>query len=300
MILDTFDIIEYLDEHSIPYHSSGKNISRGWVGVQCPWCGDESNHLGINMDSKTINCWRCGEKGSIIQYIQEIDQCPKQQAWRIIEKFQDYSLDHVEKEQDEERPEYCQQPKGISKNFTGEFRNWIISRRFNPDILIKKYNLLMGKEVGFFKYRLVVPVYLNRKVVTYVGRDVTGKQKVSYKNWPRQKSYLDVKETLYNIDSVKKTALVVEGITDVWRIGEGAVATFGTKYTKAQINLLSKKCKEVFIMFDADATTQAFKFANDLSSIINKVKVVELSSGDPDNLTEKEVSDLRYDIFGRR
>jgi len=298
MNLSTFDVIEYLDEKSIPYLTEGRNVSRGWIGVQCPWCGDESNHLGINLNSKTINCWRCGTTGMIFQYIQEIEQCTKSKVQSLINQFQDYTLDYVEREEETERQ--CKKPKGISRNFAGEFQNWIHSRRFDPSLLIKKYKLLVGKEIGFFKYRLVIPVYLNHRVVTYVGKDITNRQREPYKNWPKQKSRLDVKETLYNIDTVKDTALIVEGVTDVWRIGDGTVATFGTKYTKEQIRMLGRKCKKAYIMFDADATAYAFKFASDLSSVVEKIEVLELEQGDPADLSDKEAAEVRYEIFGRR
>jgi len=52
--------------------------------------------------------------------------------------------------------------------------------------------------------------------------------------------------------------IIVEGITDVWRLGDGAVATFTKNFTREQILLLKKKnIKEAFVFYDSDAVGQS-------------------------------------------
>jgi DNA primase len=89
--------------------------------------------------------------------------------------------------------------------------------------------------------------------------------------------------------------VIVEGIFDAWRIGSGAVATFGTRYTHEQL-LLLRGMKRAFILYDADAIPIAHKLAHDLSSIVTQIEVLELSEGDPDNLKEDDVRALRKDL----
>jgi hypothetical protein len=55
------------------------------------------------------------------------------------------------------------------------------------------------------------------------------------------------------------------------------------------------KIKKVFVMFDTDAIKIARKLASTLS-VFTKVEVIELESGDPDNMKEHEVHDLRRDL----
>jgi hypothetical protein len=100
---------------------------------------------------------------------------------------------------------------------------------------------------------------------------------------------------LYNLDSVRKTVVIVEGVTDVWRIGDGAVATFGTQYTKAQLALLIG-IKRAFVMFDAEAEEEGSRLAYDLSAIVPFVDIINLREGDPASLSEEGVKYLRKDI----
>lgn len=49
-----------------------------------------------------------------------------------------------------------------------------------------------------------------------------------------------------------ESCIVIEGITGAWRLGPGALATFGAKYTKSQFRLLYSRFKKIFILFDPD------------------------------------------------
>jgi hypothetical protein len=112
---------------------------------------------------------------------------------------------------------------------------------------------------------------------------------------------LSPKDCLYNIDTVGDTALVVEGASDVWRLGDGAVGTFGHKFTKTQVYLL-RNCRRVFVLFDTEVEAQedARRLAYDLSGIVPDVHVFELDKGDPGDLSEDDVKALRSEIFGRK
>ena len=67
----------------------------------------------------------------------------------------------------------------------------------------------------------------------------------SRKNW-----------ALYNIDNAQyaQTIYIVEGITDVWRIGDGAVARFGKTLSRTQISILKNKLmgKRLVLVPDMD------------------------------------------------
>ena len=51
--VQNLDAEEILDDLGLSYTSQGKNVSEGWIGIQCvfPDCDDTSNHLGINLQS---------------------------------------------------------------------------------------------------------------------------------------------------------------------------------------------------------------------------------------------------------
>ena len=85
MNIQDFDIIAYLESREVEYHTSGKNVTSGWIEINCPFCfpEDPSWHLGINLDTKLYNCYICGNKGSPINLIMEIDQCSFPKAKKI-------------------------------------------------------------------------------------------------------------------------------------------------------------------------------------------------------------------------
>jgi DNA primase len=167
--------------------------------------------------------------------------------------------------------------------------------------VIKRYDLFSCYQTGDYKYRIIAPIYFARRMVSFVGRDVSEEARDTYLNCPNQDSIIPAKRCLYNIDSVDKVALIVEGITDVWRIGRGTVATLGVEFTKAQINQLTGLDK-VFVMFDAgrQATNMAHRLAAAATSVVKSVEVIEMTTGDPDKLPENIVRKLQLEIFGRR
>jgi len=293
----TFDVIAYFEDRGIEYTFEGKNISSGgaWVGINCPHCGDSNFHGAVNLHNKAYSCFRCTPtNNSILNLIATIENCSERRAWGITRKYQ--NLDCLfEKEQELIRTSKIEIPSGVSKNFSQSHIDYLTSRRLDPNSLIKKYDLYCGGLTGDFKFRIVAPIYHNYTMVTLVGRDITGKAKQPYKALPAERSVNSTKEVLYNIDTVKDTAVIVEGIFDVWRIGDSAVATMGTKYTHQQLRLL-RGVERVFIMFDADATKEAHKMAASLYGIANHIEVLELTEGDPCDLNEEDVTHLRKEL----
>lgn len=59
--------------------------------------------------------------------------------------------------------------------------------------------------------------------------------------------------------AAKGPVIVVEGVTDVWRLGRNAVALFGKSISAAQVSLLVQhfRSRPIIIMLDADASTEA-------------------------------------------
>jgi len=77
----------------------------------------------------------------------------------------------------------------------------------------------------------------------------------------------------------------VEGAFDVWRLGDGTVATFGTALSNIQRDsLFAMKPDEVVVAWDADAYPRAKGLAQSLADQV-KVKALRLPQGtDPDEL----------------
>jgi DNA primase len=289
---EDFDILTYLQNRNIPYQTSGDNVSSGWVGINCVFCIDHSDHLGINLHSKAFSCLKCGEKGSAAKLIQAIDGVNLAIALKTMKQFGGGEYAAREKHFQSK----VQLPPGSSKKFSDIHMAFLEKRRFTPDV-IEKYGLYAtGPISGRFKHRIIIPVYMNKRMLCYVGRDITGESDLPYRNSHESVSIKDVKQCLYNMDNVpRKSVVIVEGIFDAWRIGNGAVATFGTRYTHEQL-LLLRGMHRAFVLFDADAIPLAHKLAHDLSAIVKCVEVLELSTGDPDEMSDDDVSLLRREL----
>lgn len=296
MDTDDFDVIRYLQDRSVGITYAGKNVSKGWIGINCIFCIDPSNHLGINLHAKTFSCFKCGEKGNAVKLIETMDGVSKSEAFAILRQYKVSGFSSSVLPLSKNYQSKVKLPISASKSFSERHLQYLENRRFDPQRVIQTYDLYATGPTGNYKHRIIIPVTLNHRMVAFVGRDITGKSEMAYKNSSEENSIRDVKQCLYNMDSVLlEKAVVVEGIFDAWRIGDGAVATFGTKYTKEQVRLL-KGLKQVFIMFDADAIPLAHKFAYDLSGLVKEVEVLELSEGDPDNLSDEDVRALRKDL----
>lgn len=289
-----FDIKAYLESRNIPFRTEGKNISADWIGMPCPFCGDHSNHLGIK--ETVFSCFRCGIKGNVTKLIQEIESCNFYQANDIVKSFDSVSFPDLKTDIRKRLGDNIL-PTESSKDFPEIHLDYLKSRGFDPDHLIPTYNLTACYTNGNYKFRIIVPIMENGLVVNFTAMAVSG-QSPKYIHCSNKDAVIPMKECLYNIDTVKDTAIIVEGVTDVWRIGQGCVATMGLEYTTEQIKLLvDRGVKQAFVMFDSEsfAIRKARKLANSLS-IFMESETIELSDGDPGDLTINQVQEIRGEI----
>ena len=292
ILIENFDVISYLEDKGIRHWKGPrKNISRNWIGINCPWCDDPSNHLGINLENNLINCWRCGKKGSIMKLLLKLEKSYNY-AIRTLMKYQnDYKikLEPIEETKEVKLPG--------DNNFTKMHLDFLLKRGLNPDFVIDHYKLKACGPAGKYKFRIIIPVFVGGRLVTFTSRDITGKR-TKYMHCPSNKSIMPIKSTLYNIDRARDTVVLVEGVFDVFRLGDGSIASFGTELTKNQISLLLKKeIKNIFIMFDSDAIDKAKKVAATISTLFDHVEIIKLKEGDAANLSEEDAKILMGEIF---
>lgn len=308
-MIENLDIKGLLIEYDISFKERGKNVSRGWVNLEvCPFCGDSAFHCGINLTNLGFHCWVCDEKGSVFKLLREMDIF-KDQNIRIItapyrKAWDDTPFDAlspVKAKFARENGVFLTLPKGLICDLPLPHRNYLLSRGFDPDFLLKKYKLQAVYNAGTQKYRfrIIVPVFIDGKMVSFVAAaTLRSEGVVKYLNCSPEESIIPVNHCLYNYDSISDIVVIVEGVTDVWRMGDGFVASFRKGMTSEQIVLLTqKKLKKVFIMYDADATKNAISLADKLQGIIPSVEVLELDKGDPADLSTDEVQEIRSIVF---
>ena len=295
-----FDVRAYLQFLNVQFWESGSaNVGHGWIGTKCLYCHDDHNHLGINLVYKNFSCWKCGAKGGLLTLVQDMEDMGYGAALSRIDEFQSVVPIKPEERTRQSSPGTDLLPPDCVGDLTGNQRSYLRGRGFDPDMLVATWGLLGGPITGPWRYRIIIPVYLRGQVVTWIGLDTSGTQKAKYKAAPVEQSYVPVGELVYCADHVEDVAIVVEGPADVWRIGPGAVAMLGMGVTVNKLTpLLFLNAKRYYIMFDAEPLAQqrAKLLADNLALRGHDAEILELDSGDPADLSNQEVINLRHEL----
>jgi len=298
-----FDGKQFLEDYGINYETRGKNISPGWIGLRCPRCSDPSEHLGFNPIKGYFSCWRCGFM-PLIEAIHRLTGMPWKDARHIASKYGGSRAKRIRYEKtDKENPEITVTfPFGTLDELTKRHRKYLEDRNFDPDYLQKVWDIKGTKKVGDYSNRILAPIYHNNILVSYQGRDITNRSSMRYKACNTTKERRHHKYCLYGLDnSIGDSVLVVEGITDAWRMGVGSVATFGTSYTETQVNLLQQHFNTIHIMFDEtdpQAQKKAKALALKLCSLGRDAGVIKLGvDTDPGELSNKNARKIMQELM---
>lgn len=291
------DIRKFLSDYRIDSLEHGnKHCAPGWIQIHCPLCkGSKNWHMGINLENQYCNCWRCG--GTSLQWvIKNLLNISFSRAGELIKQYAGKSQ-ITQKKKTSAPPSSLSLPSECS-DLKKQHREYLRNRKFDPKKLSSLWDLKGTNHIGVYKHRIIAPIYHQKKLISFQGRDITGRSELKYKACPNRLEVIPHKESLYGEWLVEKTrVIVVEGIADAWRLGKGAVATFGIEFTNSQLLLLSKY-KEIFILFDGEeqAQIQAKELAVKLTSLGRYVELLELDSGDPGEMDQREADYLMKEI----
>lgn len=294
-----FNVEQFLDDHNIPYKTSGTNIAEGWIGVEhCPFCGDNRYHCGIHLGSAAYSCWVCGAKGWIYAYLMAEMGITREQVRELARGYFDSSgpVPYRQKRSIVQQTRTLEFPSSfIPADDTGLY---YLRKRGYDSSIATRYNL---KSVMLcdtqWKYRLIVPFYIDGILVGWTGRAIVPELEPRYKNISNKDALVDMRSTLYNVDALQKKSVLVEGPFDVMRIGGACAAVVGLEYTTSQIIMLKERgVEECTIVFDGEEKAQqrAVRLGKQLSSIGIVSYVVRLEDGkDPGSLSDSEAYLIR-------
>jgi DNA primase len=293
-----FDIKAYLDDRGVKYTNEGPNIGSGDIGLDpCLWCGARNNHLGIKLTNKRVNCWVCGGH-ALSNFIMLIDGVSYHKVDSIMSEFVLEGGPFVAREKIYHTK--LQYPKEVMNiDILGWHWKYLRDRNFNPETLQHKYKLKACGPHGNYKWRIIIPVIMNGQIGGFTSRDITDKHPLRYKNQPAGQSPIPQEQWIYNIDTVKDTAILVEGPTDVWRLREGAISLLGINPSLEQINKLSQ-IKNLLILFDMEdkAQQRAMELGENLAGITDHVEVITVDKkGDPASWTDEEAFQVRKELL---
>lgn len=285
----------YLDSKGIEYKTEGvKNVGHGWIGIKCVYCNDPSHHLGIELKTGRCHCFKCQITVSCLKFIANLEHAGFNKAQKLAQRFQKTSaeLNSEDEEVVKKSNGKLWFPKTFKELTYGNepqvVANWFERRNYRRK-LIEKYRLHFCR-ITPYPLSLIVPVFLDGKMVSWQAMGLIEKQ---YLDCPRDKCVVFNKETLYGIDEAKNTdqIVLVEGITDKWRVGNSAVAAFTKNITHEQFLLLAKKIPtnktiKVFLDKDTEHNRENKKVAMRLAEIFSDVRLIHLKfKKDPAELT---------------
>ena len=299
-----FDAEKFLIAYSIPYWAEGKNVSPGWTNIQCPLCYDHSNHGGFSPDG-FYNCWKCGAHHTT-DIISAVLRCSTAEAnrieWQYTSEFQIKRQRQRLKKKGMSK--VCELPAGTA-DMSIVHRAYLASRGFDSDTLVKEWGVKATTHIGPYKFRIIIPIYVDGKLVSYQGRDVTGRQELRYKTCKIEDESIHHKHIVYGCDRVPgNRCILVEGCTDVWRLGPGAVCSFGTSCTDEQILFMSKRWAHIFVLFDPEdvaADRHVSRIIGELESLGCRADQIELKGyNDPAEMPQDEADEIMKKLKIRR
>lgn len=302
------DVVGYLESVGADIIYSGENVGPNDVAMPCPWCDDPSYHLTIHRTKGYLNCWRCSfdeyrmrnRKGwapSFKALIKEIENC----TWKEVKKiWEDIGGDTADNEPwtKVERKEVCDLPSSCYQfSSPGPFSgirdvafSYLTSRGFTK-YHVKKYNLHFTS-AGYYKHRIIVPIYRDGKLVNWLGRRFHENVKGRYMNCRLADSTLRFAELLFGEDTFQGDVLrIVEGAFDKMRIGDTALSLNRSQFSRIQRNIISKlgrSSRFTSILLDPEAEHRAISIAEELSPFTPRIKVPALPAG-------KDPADMAFD-----
>jgi 5S rRNA maturation endonuclease (ribonuclease M5) len=276
--------------------SSHSHYQKGWVNVVCPFCtGNSGYHLGFNIIGNIFHCWRCG-RHSLVKTIKNLVNVTWIESKIISEQYRLRPIE-AHRKVNKKLAEKIKMPLDCGK-INSRHKKYLEGRNFDPDKLVKEWGILGTGAVGSYKHRVIFPIVYCKKVVSYQGRDITNKQKLRYKACEQKNEVVEHQNILYGYDeALKNNVVVVEGITDVLRLGYGAVSCFGVDFSWNQA-LLLLNFKNIFVMFDNDNAGN--KASNKLGALLDgfgkNVEIINLSEGDPADLSDEQAKKLMKEL----
>lgn len=285
------NIAEVLETLSIDYRSAGESphVTQGWIGVRCVWCdnGKGNYGLGIRTDTGACRCWSCGNH-SLAEALVLASGQPWPTVLALLKGMAPERLKEPLRKQGK-----LALPQGIGPLLPCH-RGYLKGRGFDPDELTATWGVQGIGLSSRLSWRVFIPIALpDGTTASWTTRGLTN-DPPRYVNAKPEEEAFPAKELLYGECLAFGAVVVVEGPTDAWRIGPGAVATLGVVYSSAQVRRIAAFPSRT-VCFDAEPNAQARarRLCSLLSVFPGKTRLVELDAADPGSASKREIQLLR-------
>lgn len=280
-----------LNLRRIPYQK-GKE---GEIRVCCPFCAsrgetqDTRYRLGINVRTQEGHCFNCGWRSrarAVTLYLRQLG---------IVDKV------YAESQAEETSEPILRLPEDFTPLSTAERKDKLVARALTylesrgvTPHQINTHKIGMSL-VGRYAYRIVFPIFYQRKLKMLVGRDFTNVSKVRYLNSS------GTEKVIFGLHKPTPCVVLSEGIFKALALenllgsnGWGASgALLGHDLTALQLQqLLDLKVEEVTIWPDPDRVglRGAEQIASALTEARFKVFIVPPAPAQADELSRSELT----------
>jgi hypothetical protein len=282
-------IQELFDELEVEYLEGGghHHARPGWIQLDCPFCQTVGKyHMGYNLSNGHFSCWRCGGHHPI----------PTLGALGLKRADAEAFCDDRELSSGGVSARVrkgLKEPAGRIE-LLKPHRNYLESRGFDPDQLIRLWGIESFGHLGRFAWRIYIPIIHRDQRLSWTTRAIGEKVEQRYVSASAEEEAVNHKYLIYGLDYCLHSAIVVEGPTDVWRIGPGAGGLFGTAFSTPQVAKLAR-VPHRFICFDNAPTAQrrARALCEELSAFPGETQNIQIDAADPGSASDREVRLLR-------
>lgn len=290
-----FDWKKFCEREHIHYVTSGPNTAQGNISIRCPFCGnaDKSQHMGLSL-TRTAPVWGCfrdtrhrGRDPSrlvarLLGVTYAVAQSIVEREGPALDDF-DAAIEALRNgpQPQREAARYNTVMPALFRKmddglYMKRFSTYLAERGFiDLPRLIEMYSVydLRYCIVGPYAWRIIFPIYEpdDGALRGWTGRSI-------YANAvPRYLTAEDMgKDVLLDFGGITTDdhVIVCEGPFDALKVdyygssfGVRAVATLGTAVTDAQIHVLRAlrgRCRDMTVLFDADALAQSLNLAGEL------------------------------------
>lgn len=271
-----------------------ENVSISRNGAQylarCPLCGDSKKNkskrrfnLKFDGDKTVFRCFNCDASGSFKKLFLLIKG--EYLADNRLENFNELSRvfsknDYVKEiKVQKEKVIYNEILKdciGLEDNIDSIYlqKYQDVLKKFYKNRSISKTHKIFISYHGYFKDRIIIPIYKNNDIVYFQARRIYSDMIPKYKNPSLEKNSFILNEDNFDPD---KYIVVTEGILDAYSVGEQGTSCLGLDLSKSYIEKISNLTK-IGIIIALDYDDAGFKsvkkyYNKVLKDFYNKINI---------------------------
>lgn len=292
------DIFKFCRTYGLEFAESGHHhCAEGWVQLHCPFCGSHNFHLGFNIARGNFNCWRCGGHSLWDTVGMLLNTRRSDLIGRAIAQHE--TQGSIERRQLEAKYAKKLVPPPLMTPLRTLHKRYLRSRDFDVKSIAEEWDLLCTSNLsGDWNWRIISPICdRSGRAVAHVGRHI-GKHPQRWKITDKAEWLVNPQTGIYGIHKVPgKSVLVVEGASDVWRMGPGAVGTLGISWKRPQADIL-RQFERRFILFDPEPLAQrkAKQLADYLAMFPGETELVSGFKTDPGDLSDKKANRVMKEL----